>query len=164
MKNKISLIIFICCAIVIHAGIVIHKDICADKYAYKEINSNYPYATNYELFIKEYPNSKYVKDAYGELYQIALEEGTFEALINYQTKYPKSPCIKDAKVEVEKKSNALYEEAKKINSINAWKNFLVKTPETHHKDANQILEILENKLWGTDDRAWTQANEENTIS
>ncbi len=149
----------------------VNNKINADRIAYEDINPTYSTAFDYENFIEKYPESEYVKNAYECLLTIADRAGTIQALQNYIDQYPNSHLIGEVRKTVENKCSVLYAHAVQKNSVDAWKEYMHLTPASYHKDAESRLKdavtrliIIEKEKWGTDYRAWKQANIENTIA
>lgn len=163
MSNRtLSIVIGVLVAILI--GIWINKEIHADKFAFEDINPRYASSYDYEIFIDKYPDSEYVEKAYNNLYSIATDAGTIHALVDYIDEYPESPLVSDVKDKIDEKCGELYIYANKINTIDIWQEYKRLTPTAYHREADKKIEELEYKLWGTDYRAWTQANKENTMA
>lgn len=155
------------CLIMIIVGLVIgalaiFHNLNADEKAFNRINTKWASTYDYEKFIRDYPNSKYITKAYDEMLNIA-ENKSIIYLNEFANKYYHLKQGEIAKQKVSVLSYQLYENALKTNTIEGWEEYKLKVPTSEHKDANKRIERIEKIKWGTDSKAWAQASSLNTI-
>lgn len=100
-------------------------------------------------------------EALYHLYHIYRDKGTLYTLYDYALKHPDSEFADSAFAIVVPECDSLYAEAVRLNTIDAWSNFIVKVPVDLQRDALVRLDSLKWETqahkWSTDDKAWHEA-------
>lgn len=100
-------------------------------------------------------------DALYRLYHNYKRTGKLYTLYDFAMKFPHCEFADSALAIVLPKCDSLYAEARRLNTINAWSDFIVKVPEPLQHDALNVLDSLkwetQKHKWDTDEKAWQQA-------
>ncbi|MFC1855331.1 tetratricopeptide repeat protein [Thermodesulfobacteriota bacterium] len=102
----------------------------------------------YQLYMEDYPNSKYIKEALllldTLLFEITLEMNAIEAFQDFIDKYPESNFADRAQVKVD---GLVYEDYKFKASKEGYEEFATKYPENiHREDAlNRLYKLIKPK-------------------
>lgn len=145
MKELILRIIFWVVFLVL-TSLFIYRCSTEDKRAFYETKKENT-ITGYELFISKNPKSKYVKDAYGELYNFALEENSISSLKKYQQYYKNSPFIETAEKRIDLICDSLYKIAQIKNTIQSWQIYLREVPYDKVRDAEMKIDDICDSLY-----------------
>lgn len=101
-------------------------------------------------------------DALYCLYHEYKRVGKLYNLYDFAMKFPHSEFADSALAIVLPKSDSLYVEAMRQNTIDAWNDFIVKVPVPLQRDALDVLDSLkwetQKHKWETDDVAWQEAS------
>ncbi|MBQ0021681.1 MAG: hypothetical protein KBT29_00390 [Prevotellaceae bacterium] len=101
-------------------------------------------------------------EALYHLYFIYKEKGTLYTLYDFAKKFPHSEFADSALAIVMPKSDSLYAEAIRLNTIDSWSDFVVQVPADLQHDALFRLDSLrwetQAHKWDTDDKAWHEAS------
>lgn len=100
-------------------------------------------------------------DALYCLYHEYKRVGKLYNLYDFAMKFPHSEFADSALAIVLPKSDSLYVETMRQNTIDAWNDFIVKVPVPLQRDALDVLDSLkwetQKHKWETDDVAWQEA-------
>lgn len=100
-------------------------------------------------------------DALYCLYHEYKRVGKLYNLYDFAMKFPHSEFADSALAIVLPKSDSLYAEALRHNTIDAWNDFIVRVPVPLQRDALDVLDSLkwetQKHKWETDDVAWQEA-------
>lgn len=100
-------------------------------------------------------------DALYRLFHTYKRKGTLYTLYDFAKQFPHSEFADSALAIVMPQSDSLYAEAVRLNTIEAWSDFVVKVPVPLQRNALYTIDSLKweahKHMWDTDEKAWRQA-------
>lgn len=127
----------------------------------RKSNNEYEYCR----YLDEYPNGKYVDEAYDSIFTFLKESPGSSKVFDYTKKYSGTPLAQNL-------ADMAYQYCIETNSIYEWEKYVKNINNMYLYDAKDRLSLLqaqaleeENKFWGTEAKAWqTTSKNKNLIS
>ena len=132
--------------------------------------------SNYEKYLDQHPEGKYQKEAtdfiveyYSEMSIVETNSfynsfSTLERMESVRDKYSGKPLGKRMAAVIDSKIDAEYRKADKEDSVEGWERYKKVLPERYWRDADNRIKEVQDRLWGTESKAWKTATRLNSLS
>ena len=142
----------------------------------RNATTEYSQEEKYEAYLKKYPNGKYANEAasfivnyYGDqplqksssLYPSTISN--LSRLESVRDNFPGSFLERRMDSLINAKVNIEYQKALNSETIEGWRLYKTLVSEEYWRDADQRMEDINSRLWGTEDQAWKTAQKQNTL-
>lgn len=139
--------------------------------------TEYSQEEKYEAYLKRYPNGKYVKEATSFIVDYYAEQplqktsslysssiSTLSHFESVRDLFPGSALEHRMDSLIEAKVNLEYQKALDSETVEGWELYKILVSEKYWRDADQRIEDINSRLWGTDSQAWKTAQKQNTLT
>lgn len=143
----------------------------------RNATTEYSQEEKYEAYLKRYPNGKYVKEATSFIVDYYAEQplqktsslysssiSTLSHFESVRDLFPGSALEHRMDSLIEAKVNLEYQKALDSETIEGWELYKILVSEKYWRDADQRIEDINSRLWGTDSQAWETAQKQNTLT
>lgn len=143
----------------------------------KNATTEYSQEEKYEAYLKRYPNGKYVKEATSFIVDYYAEQplqktsslysssiSTLSHFESVRDLFPGSALEHRMDSLIEAKVNLEYQKALDSETVEGWELYKILVSEKYWRDADQRIEDINSRLWGTDSQAWKTAQKQNTLT
>lgn len=143
----------------------------------RNATTEYSQEEKYEAYLKRYPNGKYVKEATSFIVDYYAEQplqktsslysssiSTLSHFESVRDLFPGSALEHRMDSLIEAKVNLEYQKALDSETVEGWELYKILVSEKHWRDADQRIEDINSRLWGTDSQAWKTAQKQNTLT
>ena len=143
----------------------------------RNATTEYSQEEKYEAYLKRYPNGKYVKEATSFIVDYYAEQplqktsslysssiSTLSHFESVRDLFPGSALEHRMDSLIEAKVNLEYQKALDSETVEGWELYKILVSEKYWRDANQRIEDINSRLWGTDSQAWKTAQKQNTLT
>lgn len=143
----------------------------------RNATTEYSQEEKYEAYLKRYPNGKYVKEATSFIVDYYAEQplqktsslysssiSTLSHFESVRDLFPGSALEHRMDSLIEAKVNLEYQKALDCETVEGWELYKILVSEKYWRDANQRIEDINSRLWGTDSQAWKTAQKQNTLT
>lgn len=143
----------------------------------RNATTEYSQEEKYEAYLKRYPNGKYVKEATSFIVDYYAEQPLQKASSLYSSSistlfhfesvrdlFPGSALEHRMDSLIEAKVNLEYQKALDSETVEGWELYKILVSEKYWRDADQRIEDINSRLWGTDSQAWKTAQKQNTLT
>lgn len=143
----------------------------------RNATTEYSQEEKYEAYLKRYPNGKYVKEATSFIVDYYAEQplqktsslysssiSTLSHFESVRDLFPGSALEHWMDSLIEAKVNLEYQKALDSETVEGWELYKILVSEKYWRDADQRIEDINSRLWGTDSQAWKTAQKQNTLT
>lgn len=143
----------------------------------RNATTEYSQEEKYEAYLKRYPNGKYVKEATSFIVDYYAEQplqktsslysSSISTLFHFESVrdlFPGSALEHRMDSLIEAKVNLEYQKALDSETVEGWELYKILVSEKYWRDADQRIEDINSRLWGTDSQAWKTAQKQNTLT
>lgn len=143
----------------------------------RNATSEYSQEEKYEAYLKKYPNGKYANEAtsfivnyYGDQplqKSSSLYSSTISNLSRFESvrdNFPGSVLERRMDSLINAKVNSEYQKAVDSETLEGWGLYKSLVSEEYWRDADQRIEDINSRLWGTESQAWKTAQKQNTLT
>jgi len=143
----------------------------------RNATTEYSQEEKYEAYLKRYPNGKYVKEATSFIVDYYAEQplqktsslysssiSTLSHFESVRDLFPGSALEHRMDSLIEAKVNLEYQKALDSETVEGWELYKILVSEKYWRDADQRIEDINSRLWGTDSQAWKTAQKQNTLT
>lgn len=143
----------------------------------RNATTEYSQEEKYEAYLKRYPNGKYVKEATSFIVDYYAEQplqktsslysssiSTLSHFESVRDLFPGSALEHRMDSLIETKVNLEYQKALDSETVEGWELYKILVSEKYWRDADQRIEDINSRLWGTDSQAWKTAQKQNTLT
>lgn len=143
----------------------------------RNATTEYSQEEKYEAYLKRYPNGKYVKEATSFIVDYYAEQplqktsslysssiSTLSHFESVRDLFPGSDLEHRMDSLIEAKVNLEYQKALDSETVEGWELYKILVSEKYWRDADQRIEDINSRLWGTDSQAWKTAQKQNTLT
>lgn len=143
----------------------------------RNASTEYSQEEKYEAYLKRYPNGKYVKEATSFIVDYYAEQplqktsslysssiSTLSHFESVRDLFPGSDLEHRMDSLIEAKVNLEYQKALDSETVEGWELYKILVSEKYWRDADQRIEDINSRLWGTDSQAWKTAQKQNTLT
>lgn len=143
----------------------------------RNATTEYSQEEKYEAYLKRYPNGKYVKEATSFIVDYYAEQplqktsslysssiSTLSHFESVRDLFPGSALELRMDSLIEAKVNLEYQKALDSETVEGWELYKILVSEKYWRDADQRIEDINSRLWGTDSQAWKTAQKQNTLT
>lgn len=143
----------------------------------RNATTEYSQEEKYEAYLKRYPNGKYVKEATSFIVDYYAEQplqktsslysssiSTLSHFESVRDLFPGSALEHRMDSLIEAKVNLEYQKALDSETVEGWELYKILVSEKFWRDADQRIEDINSRLWGTDSQAWKTAQKQNTLT
>lgn len=143
----------------------------------RNATTEYSQEEKYEAYLKRYPNGKYVKEASSFIVDYYAEQplqktsslysssiSTLSHFESVRDLFPGSALEHRMDSLIEAKVNLEYQKALDSETVEGWELYKILVSEKYWRDADQRIEDINSRLWGTDSQAWKTAQKQNTLT
>lgn len=143
----------------------------------RNATTEYSQEEKYEAYLKRYPNGKYVKEATSFIVDYYAEQplqktsslysssiSTLSHFESVRDLFPGSALEHRMDSLIEAKVNLEYQKALDSETVEVWELYKILVSEKYWRDADQRIEDINSRLWGTDSQAWKTAQKQNTLT
>lgn len=143
----------------------------------RNASSEYSKEDNYERYLSKYPDGKYsseairfIVDYYSEQplknssYMYSTSSSNLTRFESVRDKYVGTPL--EAKMDslINAKVDSEYRKALDTETMEGWNRYKSIVTEAYWRDADERIDDLNNRLWGTEAQAWRTAQKENSLT
>lgn len=143
----------------------------------RNATTEYSQEEKYEAYLKRYPNGKYVKEATSFIVDYYAEQplqktsslysssiSTLSHFESVRDLFPGSALEHRMDSLIEAKVSLEYQKALDSETVEGWELYKILVSEKYWRDADQRIEDINSRLWGTDSQAWKTAQKQNTLT
>lgn len=143
----------------------------------RNATTEYSQEEKYEAYLKRYPNGKYVKEATSFIVDYYAEQplqktsslysssiSTLSHFESVRDLFPGSALEHRMDSLIEAKVNLEHQKALDSETVEGWELYKILVSEKYWRDADQRIEDINSRLWGTDRQAWKTAQKQNTLT
>ncbi len=143
----------------------------------RNATTEYSQEEKYEAYLKRYPNGKYVKEATSFIVDYYAEQplqktsslysssiSTLSHFESVRDLFPGSALEHRMDSLIEAKVNLEYQKALDSETVEGLELYKILVSEKYWRDADQRIEDINSRLWGTDSQAWKTAQKQNTLT
>lgn len=143
----------------------------------RNATTEYSQEEKYKAYLKRYPNGKYVKEATSFIVDYYAEQplqktsslysssiSTLSHFESVRDLFPGSALEHRMDSLIEAKVNLEYQKALDSETVEGWELYKILVSEKYWRDADQRIEDINSRLWGTDSQAWKTAQKQNTLT
>ena len=143
----------------------------------RNATTEYSQEEKYEAYLKRYPNGKYVKEATSFIVDYYAEQSLQKTSSLYSSSistlshfesvrdlFPGSALEHRMDSLIEAKVHLEYQKALDSETVEGWELYKILVSEKYWRDADQRIEDINSRLWGTDSQAWKTAQKQNTLT
>lgn len=143
----------------------------------RNATTEYSQEEKYEAYLKRYPNGKYIKEATSFIVDYYAEQplqktsslysssiSTLSHFESVRDLFPGSALEHRMDSLIEAKVNLEYQKALDSETVEGWELYKILVSEKYWRDADQRIEDINSRLWGTDSQAWKTAQKQNTLT
>lgn len=143
----------------------------------RNATTEYSQEEKYEDYLKRHPNGKYVKEATSFIVDYYAEQplqktsslysssiSTLSHFESVRDLFQGSALEHRMDSLIEAKVNLEYQKALDSETVEGWELYKILVSEKYWRDADQRIEDINSRLWGTDSQAWKTAQNQNTLT